>query len=71
MTNIQKFAAQQLSKKEMNNVKGGRIWCYASLDGQAVFGDVAVDTVADAERQLHATYDSLYDNVIVICDERV
>lgn len=27
MTNLQKFAAQQLTKKEMNNVKGGTEAC--------------------------------------------
>lgn len=27
MKNMRKFAAQQLSKKEMNNVKGGLVYC--------------------------------------------
>lgn len=35
MKNMQKFAAQQLSKKEMNNVKGGELWdCYLVRPGE-------------------------------------
>lgn len=72
MTNLQKFAAQRLTKTEMNQVKGGEkhIWCAVILDGRADMGLAAADTVAEAEEQLHQQYDGVYDSVIVVCDER-
>ncbi|WP_300854418.1 hypothetical protein [uncultured Alistipes sp.] len=72
MKTMKNFAAQQLSKKQMNDVKGGdsHIWCAVYLDGRVEMGIAATDTVADAERQLTQMYEGVYDNVRVICDER-
>lgn len=70
MKNWKNFAAQQLSKKQMNNVKGGRIWCNVILDGRANMGLAAANSVKEAEASLHATYDGMFDSVVIICDER-
>ncbi len=58
MNNMKNFAAQQLSKKEMNNVKGGtRVDCY--VEGQWV-GQFEGKTKEDVEQYIHSLYGSGY-----------
>ena len=58
MTNIQKFAAQQLTKKQMTEVKGGVVVdCYTN--GQWV-GKYEAKSKADAEAYIKTLYGSGY-----------
>ncbi|MBR5491544.1 MAG: hypothetical protein IKV77_00265 [Alistipes sp.] len=66
MKNLNKFAAQQLSKNQMNDVRGGAyascpngqqaFYCVLTLDGLGAdtTGIVCGTSVADAERQANA-----------------
>lgn len=77
MKNLNKFAAQQLSKNQMNNVRGGAYatcpsgqhvyHCVLQLDGLGVgsTGVICGTSVADAESQANA----LLAEVVEITDE--
>lgn len=56
---MQSFAAQQLSKKEMNNVKGGNIYhCTVSINGaKPVSGPVSADSLTAATDRLMSMYE--------------
>lgn len=72
MKSMNNFAAQQLSKKQMNEVRGGdsHIWCTAYFDDQEESGISTVDTEAEAERLLYQKYEGIYDDVFVVCEKR-
>lgn len=61
MTNLQKFAAQQLSKSQMNSIKGGSASCPPGLHayncvltiggvGQSEVGHVCAENLAQAHQ---------------------
>ncbi len=54
MKTMKNFAAQQLSKKEMNNVKGGGT--YAIYAGDQLVCWVKADSLADANDWARGTY---------------
>ncbi len=69
MKSMKDFAAQQLSKKEMNNVKGGMIHCNVVFrTGTGMSGYVDADTTEEAAAQLRAIYDGIEDIESVHCD---
>lgn len=57
MTNLNKFAAQQLTKKQMNEVTGGALWTCV-VEGQMIDARFIADTKADAEAQVKSLYGS-------------
>lgn len=58
MTNLQKFAAQQLSKSQMNEVRGGEtFYCIISINGAPpIKGPAAGASLEDVQNQLLALY---------------
>lgn len=59
MKNFQKFAAQQLTKKQMNEVRGGKQWmCF--VDGQWIGAYIIADDKKTAEAYIKNRYGSGY-----------
>lgn len=60
MTNLNKFAAQQLTKKQMNEVTGGgvRTNCLLELDDGTLveLGEIDRSDFLEVERELNAVY---------------
>lgn len=56
---MKNFAAQQLSKKQMNDIIGGKQWmCY--VDGQWIGANIIADDKNTAERHVNDLYGSGY-----------
>lgn len=64
MTNLQKFAAQRLTKNQMNNVKGGRV-CTAILKTtqEEVSVTVADGTAAEEVIRAGLKIESIYGDI--------
>ncbi len=71
MKTMKNFAAQQLSKKEMNNVKGGRAYCSLIDTQEADFlpmdGFYVESTAEEAKRQIDEAF--IGTNIVAICHD--